>query len=119
MKRTFTLSKFDKLKLDNIPPKTVKTKSYEEMKNRYEEMEGQFKKLSTDLIEFYIFLIQGGESKRTSYELDREKERMQKLPPTILFDYLKGIMFKVVNNNKELKQKIPEDMEELPKLLKQ
>jgi len=35
--------------------------------------------------------------------MDREKERMEKLPASIIFDYLKGLIYKLQNDHEELK----------------
>ena len=41
--------------------------------------------------------------------MEREKERLMKLPPSIVFDYLKGFIYKIQNENDEMRQKLEKE----------
>lgn len=48
-------------------------------------------------------LLQLLEKRADIHELQQEKERMTKLPPHILLDYIKRLVYQIFNENEELK----------------
>lgn len=72
------------------------------LENRLADMEKETEKVNSALIDFYLWLV-STQTKQTNME--REKERMEKLPASIIFDYLKGLVYKLQNEHDELKIK--------------
>lgn len=73
------------------------------MQIRIKELEQEQTKLLKSLSDFYIFLLK---KRADLYELEQEKERMTKLPPYILFDYIKRLIFQILTENEEIKAEI-------------
>ena len=70
---------------------------------RIKELEQEQEKLLKNLCDFYVFLLK---KRADLYELEQEKERMTKLPPYLLFDYIKRLIFQILTENEELKIEI-------------
>ena len=70
---------------------------------RIKELEQEQEKLLKNQCDFYIFLLK---KRADLYELEQEKERMTKLPPYLLFDYIKRLIFQILTENEELKIEI-------------
>eukprot|EP00347_Sterkiella_histriomuscorum_P003572 403363774 len=94
--------KFDPSKLEK--PRSFSNYKAISVQNQIKEQEETLTKLQDKMVEFYFFL--NGTRLPKGSNLDREKERYQKMPIMLIFDYLKGFFFKIQNENEELKHQI-------------
>ncbi|CDW77068.1 UNKNOWN [Stylonychia lemnae] len=101
--------KYDQTIFDR--PKTLSSFKSVSMQNQLKEQEDTLTKLQDKM---------NASKLPKGSQIEKEKERYQKMPIMLVFDYLKGFFFKSQNENEELKHKIEklEKGENLDKILK-
>ena len=85
-------------------PKALRDFAKVSLENHNADLNEELEKVNKAIIEFYLVLVKDQTTNKV--DMEREQERMEKLPPSIIFDYLKGFVYKMQNDYDEMKAKL-------------